>query len=133
MNRLFRILAMAVFLAPAPVFAASFPFTLKCSFNLGTYGLDRGEVKTSGPGDMPDITFTVINETTAYVTGNLGMQQVEFSYYPARYAFFENTPASGLNVTVVDKHLNATHSRHILGLSNELWPSQYYGQCQYFS
>ena len=43
--------------------------------------------------------------------------------------FAEVTGVNTVNVTAIDKTGNAVHSRHSVGSSGRLIPSQYYGKC----
>ena len=66
----------------------------------------------------------------AYVLGNNGAQEVA-RFYTDRSGiqFVERTVSGVLQVTAIDRHGNAAHSRHSVGFGGDLIASQYYGFC----
>lgn len=69
----------------------------------------------------------------AFVLGNNGSSEVQrVPVQPAGMQFVERTGTGALQVTAIDVHGNATHSRHTqlsLAKGRMLMAAQYYGSC----
>jgi hypothetical protein len=72
-------------------------------------------------------------DAKAYVIGNNGASEVTMvtteSGGSGGLQFIERVGSGALQITAIDAHGNAVHSRHTV-LGGVLSPSQYYGACR---
>ena len=117
--------------------ASSAPFTFECTFPISVSkpigDFSKNDLKIS---TKQDFKYNIlVNGKEAFVIGDLGTEKLLLIQNEiGGYSFIEITPVKTLQITVVDKKLNAVHSRNTQ-LPDEngnflLFPSQNYGSCK---
>ena len=119
--------AVAVLLAGASQ-AQRAPVKLKCTF-------DRWANPRAGTiSEAKDFTLEfLIDRTlqTAYMVGNNGIAEVRMVTGSSGMTFLEVLVTGAVQSTTIDHGGGAVHSRHtMMGLKDEVFPSQYYGTCR---
>lgn len=128
MMRMLAVIATSVgLLMGAPSWAQKAPVKLTCSFDRQA---DSESVSRAG-----DFGFEITVDTVtgkAYMIGNAGVSELHMVTGSDGVTFLEVLATGAVQSTTIHQNSGtAVHSRHtLLSLTNELFPSQYYGTCE---